>query len=91
MKVIREYKEFAKLRKNAVFLKKMQNNCNYWASRSLLNPEMNINLNICPSGIPKIQISDPETIHKENEMLFFINGHFAMSTCEKNKRPRKRN
>ena len=39
--------------------------------------------------MPKIQISDPKSIHIENETLFFIHVHFAMSTCEKIRGPVK--
>ena len=91
VKVIRENGEFAKLIKKCSFVKKLWNNGYFWASKSLLNLKMIINVNVCPSGMPKIQIWNPKSIHIENETLFFIHGHFAMPTCEKNKGPRKKN
>ena len=80
-----------KSEKKCRFVKKLRNNGYFWAFKSLLNIKMNINVNVCPSGVPKIQISNPKSIHIENETLFFIHGHFAMPTCEINKGSRKRN
>ena len=91
VKVIRENGEFAKVRKKCCFVKKLRNNGYFWAFKSLLNIKMNINVNVCPSGVPKIQISNPKSIHIENETLFFIHGHFAILTCEINKGSRKKN
>ena len=90
MKVIRENEEFAKVRKKCRFVKKLRNNGYFWAIKSLLNIKMNINVNVCSSGVPKIQISNPKSIHIENETLFFIHGRFAILTCEINKGSRKK-
>ena len=91
MKVIRENGEFPKVRKKMPFCEKLQNNGYFGAFKSLLNLKMNMNVNVCPSRMLKIQISNPKSIYIENESLFFIHGHFAMPTCEKNKGSRKRN
>ena len=91
VKVIRENGDFAKVRKKCRFVKKWRDNGYFWAFKSLLNLKMDIIVNVCPSGVPKIQISNPKSIHIENGTLFFIHGHFAMPTCEKNKGSRKRN
>ena len=88
MKIIRKMRNSQKWEKIS-FSKKLQNNGHYWTSRSLFNLQMNINLNICPSEMQKIQISDPKNILIENEILLFIHGYFALSRCKKIKAPVK--